>query len=89
MANIVSDHAAFLSDVESSLQKPPQIYSADEYGHFAVYLNKFKTWVERFKQEERAVVRALNEAELDKIHTDEVIFNFLNIIEKKKELYTN
>jgi|GEM_PF-5103452 hypothetical protein len=86
MANIMNDYAAFLNDVESSLQKPPQIYSADEYGHFAVYLNKFKTLAERFKQEEGAVVRALNEVGLHKIHTDEVIFNFLNIIKKKKEL---
>ncbi len=85
-AHIMTDYAAFLADTESSPQKPSQLYSADEYGHFAVHLNKFKKRIEGFKQENRAIAHAFNKLELDKIFTDEVLFNFLNIIEKKKEL---
>lgn len=86
LVNIQKDYEAFLNNMESSLKNPSQMYSADEYGLFAIYLNKFKALIERFKQEERAVMRALSKIEVYKIHTDEVIFNFLNIIKKKKEL---
>lgn len=75
-AHIMTDYADFLGDAESSPQKPSQLYSADEYGHFAVHLNKFKKWMEGFKQENRTVAHAFNELELDKIFTDEVLFNF-------------
>jgi hypothetical protein len=85
MANIMSDYATFM-DAGFSLQKPSELYSADEYGYLAVYLDKFKTWVERFKQENRVVIHAFNEVELDKIFTDEIFFDFFNIIEKKKKL---
>lgn len=86
MANIGKDFVDFLDGKQSVSPNQPSTYSADEYGHFAIYLNKLKQSMELSKQEIKAVDRAFNEVELDKAFTDEVLFNFFNIIDKKKKL---
>lgn len=86
IANIMKEQADFLGNMEAFSQIPTRMYSADEYGLFAVYLNKFKKLMDLYKQENMALVQALNEVELDKAFTEKVVFNLFNIIEKKKKL---
>ena len=86
MANLIKEQADFLGKMEASSQIQSRTYSADEYGLFAVYLNRFKKLMDLYKQENMALVQAFNEVELDKVFTEEVLFNFFNIVEKKKKL---
>lgn len=86
MANLIKEQADFLGKMETSSPIQSRTYSADEYGLFAVYLNKFKKFMDVCNQENMALVQALNAVELDKVFTEEVLFNFFNIVEKKKKL---
>lgn len=86
MANIGKDFVDFLDGKQSTSLSRSLAYSVDEYGHFATYLNKFKNSIELSLQEGEAVEKAINEVELDKIFSDEVLLNFFNIIDKKKKL---
>ena len=86
MVNIINDHLSSSGNIEPSSQVHPQLYSEDEYGHLALYLDKFKKWMDRFKQENTAVLQAFDEVELEKVFTEEILFNFFNIITKKNQL---
>jgi hypothetical protein len=85
LANITKSFTNFLNEGETSqTSQTPTIYSAEEYGSFAVILNKFNELMESSKQETRTCAQAIKE--IGSIYTDEVIFDFLKISEKKKKL---
>lgn len=86
MANLIKEQADFFDKMEASSQIQSRTYSADEYGLFAVYLNRFKKIMDLYKQENMALVQAFEEVDLDGIFTEKVLCNFFNIIEKKKKL---
>ena len=86
LGNIMNHSGVVLDDAGSSSENESQMYSTNEYGYFAAYLNKIKKMYQLFNQEHMAVLQAFNQVELDKAFTEEVLFNFFNIIEKKKNL---
>lgn len=86
MMNILKEQSDFIDKMDVSSQIQSRTYSADDYGPFALYLNRFKKSMDFYKQESLALLQASNEVELNKIFTEEVLFNFDNIIEKKKQL---
>lgn len=86
LENIMNHSGDVLDNAESFSQNESLMYSANEYGYFATYLNKIKKMYQLFNQEHRAVVQAFNEVELNKTFTEEILFNYFNLIEKKKKI---
>lgn len=82
-ANIVKDFTSFINDDESS-PTSQVLYTAEKYGSFAAALNKFKQMMESSKQEAKATAQAIKE--VGNVFTDDVFFDFLQIVDKKKKL---
>lgn len=82
--NIFKDFTSFINGEESSPTSQTSIYSDEEYGPLAVFLNKFKQMMEFSKQETRAAAQALKE--IGNVFTDDVFFDFSKLIDKKKKL---
>lgn len=83
---IVSIIKEFMSREETFTTNKSSTYSAEEYGQLAIPLNKLRQVMEFCKQESIAVEQAFNAVDLDSIFTDDVLFNFFKIIDKKKKL---
>lgn len=85
VVRMINDHVDFLNNAESSTQIRSRTYSVEEYGHNAIYLNKFNKMMDLYKQENIAIEQAFNELELDSFFREELLFNFCRMVEKIKK----
>lgn len=86
ISNIINDQINSFGNKGLLSQRHPQTYSEDEYGSFAIYLNKCKKVLSYSEEEQRAILQAFNEVEFNEFFTKKVLLNFRNIVAKKKQL---
>jgi len=70
----------------SPFASQPLLYSGNKYACVDYFANKQQEFVDFYENEFKAINKSWDEMEIDKLFTDEVLFNFFNIVDRRKKL---
>lgn len=86
MINLIGEFNHSPNNGKSSPLSQTSTYSDVNYGPLAAPLNKLRQLLESSKQETMAGIQAFKEVNLNSVFTDDVFFDLLKIVDKKKKL---